>query len=114
MQSVACVFAFAAYFCGHAAAAEPPIIGGLERAGAEKFAGAVLVSELGCAACHGTTQAEFAAKAGPDLSAVGARVNRGFFFRHPSLHQNQPIPRRELHSIDGAAVFDQDFISPAK
>lgn len=43
---------------------EPPVIGGLGRAGAEKMAGAVLVSELGCAACHGTTQAAFAAKAG--------------------------------------------------
>ena len=53
---------------------EPPVIGGLERAGAEKVAGAVLVSELGCAACHGTDQAAFAAKGGPDLSAVGARV----------------------------------------
>ena len=60
---------------GSAAAAEPPVIGGLERAGAEEFAGAVLVSEFGCAACHGTTQEAFAAKSGPDLSAVGARVN---------------------------------------
>lgn len=51
------------------------MIGGLERAGAEKFAGAVLVSELGCAACHGTAQVAFAPKGGPDLSAVGARVN---------------------------------------
>lgn len=67
--------ALAALFCGHAAAAEPPVIGGLERAGTEKLAGAVLVSELGCAACHGTTQPVLAAKAGPDLSAVGARVN---------------------------------------
>jgi mono/diheme cytochrome c family protein len=74
-QSILCVFALAAFFCGHAAAAEPPVIGGLECAGAEKFAGAVLVSELGCAACHTSGQAVFAAKAGPDLSAVGARVN---------------------------------------
>jgi mono/diheme cytochrome c family protein len=68
--------ALAAFFCGHAAAdAESPVIGGLERAGAEKIAGAVLVSELSCAACHASGQAAFAAKAGPDLSAVGARVN---------------------------------------
>ena len=60
---------------GSAAAAEPPVIGGLERAGAEKIAGAVLVSELGCVACHASGQASFAAKHGPDLSAVGARVN---------------------------------------
>lgn len=59
----------------HGADAEPPIIGGLERAGAEKIAGAVLVSELGCAACHASGQAAFAAKGGPNLSAVGARVN---------------------------------------
>ncbi len=58
-----------------AGAAEPPVIGGLASAGAEKFAGAVLVSELGCAACHASGQAMFAAKSGPDLSAVGARVN---------------------------------------
>ena len=55
--------------------ADLPVIGGLERACAEKIAGTVLVSELGCTACHGTTQAAFAAKTGPDLSAVGARVN---------------------------------------
>ena len=59
----------------HGADAEPPIIGGLERAGAEKIAGAVLVSELGCVACHASGQGVFAAKSGPDLSAVGTRVN---------------------------------------
>lgn len=67
---------------------EPPVIGGLERAGAEKFAGAVLVSELGCAACHASGQAEFAAKKGPDLSAAGARVNGVHmqqFIANPSL-----------------------------
>ncbi|MDB6154496.1 MAG: cytochrome c1 [Chthoniobacteraceae bacterium] len=74
-QYILCILALA---YGHAAAAdraEPPVIGGLERAVAEKIAGAVLVGELGCAACHITTQAAFAAKSGPDLSAVGARVN---------------------------------------
>lgn len=59
----------------HAGAAEPPVIGGLESVGAEKFAGAALVSELGCVACHASGQTAFAAKSGPDLSAVGARVN---------------------------------------
>ncbi len=58
-----------------AGAAEPPVIGGLEREGAEKIAGAVLVSELGCAACHASGQAAFAPKMRPDLSAVGTRVN---------------------------------------
>ncbi len=67
---------FGSFVCMlHGAVAEPPVIGGLERAGVEKIAGAVLVGELGCAACHGTTQVAFAAKGGPDLSAVGARVN---------------------------------------
>lgn len=61
--------------------AELPVIGGLERERAEKFAGAVLVSELGCAACHASGQTAFAAKAGPDLSAVGARVNGGHLRR---------------------------------
>ena len=74
MQSILCFLALVALPGGHALAAEPPVIGGLERAGAGKIAGAVLVSELGCAACHGTTQAAFAPKIGPDLSAVGARV----------------------------------------
>ncbi|MDB6175706.1 MAG: cytochrome c1 [Chthoniobacteraceae bacterium] len=72
------ILCFLALVCGHAAAAspaEPPVIGGLERAVTEKIAGAVLVSELGCTACHATTQPAFAAKSGPDLSAVGARVN---------------------------------------
>ena len=55
--------------------ARPPFVAGLDREGTEKFAGAVLVSELGCTACHPSEQNAFAAKPGPDLSAVGARVN---------------------------------------
>ena len=58
-----------------AAGAEPPVIGGLHHAGADKFAGAVLAGELACAACHSTSQPALAAKPGPDLSAVGSRVN---------------------------------------
>lgn len=67
-----------ALFCGYtvaAGAAEPPVVGGLESVAAEKFAGALLVSELGCVACHASGQTAFAAKGGPDLSEVGARVN---------------------------------------
>ncbi|MGV3533819.1 MAG: c-type cytochrome [Chthoniobacteraceae bacterium] len=56
-------------------AAEPPVIGGLASDGSNRFAGAVLVSELGCTACHVSDQAAFAAKRGPDLATVGARVN---------------------------------------
>lgn len=55
--------------------AQPPFVAGFEREGTEKFAGAVLVSELGCTACHPSGQNAFAAKPGPDLSTVGARVN---------------------------------------
>lgn len=55
-------------------AAEPPWVGGLERAGTGKLAGTVLLGELGCAACHGSTRADFAPKPAPDLSAVGSRV----------------------------------------
>ncbi|MBX3744931.1 MAG: c-type cytochrome [Verrucomicrobiae bacterium] len=55
--------------------AAPPFVAGLERAGTEPIAGAVLVSELGCTSCHASEQQAFVAKPGPDLSAVGARVN---------------------------------------
>ena len=55
--------------------AMPPVVAGLEREGAGMVAGAVLVSELGCASCHASGQKAFAAKSGPDLSVVGARVN---------------------------------------
>lgn len=61
---------------------EPPVIGGLLREGAEAFAGAALVGELGCAACHASGQPAFAPKAGPDLSAVGARVNAAHLRRY--------------------------------
>ncbi|MFM8470973.1 MAG: c-type cytochrome, partial [Limisphaerales bacterium] len=56
-----------------------PFVPGLARheKAEPKLSGAVLVSELGCAACHGTARAEFAPKPGPDLSAVGARVASG-------------------------------------
>ncbi|RBP35650.1 cytochrome c553 [Roseimicrobium gellanilyticum] len=57
-----------------AAAAPPPVIGGLERTHDEKLRGAVLISELGCVACHKSKQAAFAPKSGPDLSEVGGRV----------------------------------------
>ena len=52
-----------------------PKIGSLERAMPEKIAGPVLVSELGCASCHATSQVVFAPKPGPDLSSIGARAN---------------------------------------
>jgi mono/diheme cytochrome c family protein len=57
------------------AAPQPPMFGGLEREGAGKFAGPVLVSELGCVACHASGNPALAPKPGPDLSSVGSRVN---------------------------------------
>ncbi len=64
-----------AFYGASAAWAEAPVIGGLGRAGTERITGAVLVSELGCVACHSSPNAALAAKAGPDLSAVGARAH---------------------------------------
>ncbi len=55
--------------------AQPPFIAGLEREGTEPLAGAVLAGELGCTACHPSGQPAFAAKPGPDLSAIGTRAN---------------------------------------
>ncbi len=58
-------------------AAEPPFVGGLARQTEipPEITGAVLMSELSCAACHMTAQPAFAPKTGPDLSTVGARLN---------------------------------------
>lgn len=55
--------------------AQAPFVAGWERVGREPFAGAVLVSELGCTSCHVSDQKALVAKPGPDLSEVGARVN---------------------------------------
>jgi mono/diheme cytochrome c family protein len=62
-------------FLAGIASGQSPAIPGLERESTERGAGAVLVSELGCAACHSTKQPAFASKPGPDLSAVGSRVH---------------------------------------
>jgi cytochrome c2 len=55
--------------------AQAPFVAGWERVGREPFTGAVLVSELGCTSCHASGQKVLLAKPGPDLFAVGARVN---------------------------------------
>ncbi|HCN77695.1 MAG TPA: hypothetical protein DIT13_10945 [Verrucomicrobiales bacterium] len=57
------------------AAAQPPIIAGIEKAGVENVTGAVLMSELACAACHACMQTVFAPKTAPDLSAIGSRAH---------------------------------------
>jgi mono/diheme cytochrome c family protein len=69
--------------------AEPPFIGGLAARGQASpgLAGTVLIGELGCIACHASANAALAAKPGPDLSAVGARVASGHlrkFIAEPS------------------------------
>lgn len=63
------------------AAAPPPVIAGTEKADTRNIIGAVLMSELACAACHASTQPAFAAKAAPDLSAVGSRANEAHLQR---------------------------------
>lgn len=56
--------------------ATQPFIPGLERQAqmSASLTGKVLLSELGCTACHASGETMLAAKPGPDLSAVGARV----------------------------------------
>ncbi len=101
---IACLFPV---LCS-AVAVEPPVVGGLERARADEIAGAVLVSELSCAACHGTAQAAFAAKAGPDLSVVGARVNgahlRRFLVNPPLVKPGTTMPDVLAHLPEAERV----------
>lgn len=40
------------------------------------LSGRLLITELGCAACHSTTDKTLVAKSGPDLSGAGLRLNR--------------------------------------
>ena len=84
--------------------ADPPFIAGLEREGVEAFAGAVLVSELGCTACHPSGQQALAAKPGPDLSAVGARVHgahlRRFLAAPSSVKPGTTMPDVLAHLPD--------------
>jgi mono/diheme cytochrome c family protein len=94
--------------------AVPPFHGGLARHenASPKLSGAVLVSELGCAACHATARVEFAAKAGPDLSAVGARVASGHlrkFITNPSATKpgtTMPDVLGHLPAAERAAAAD--------
>ena len=77
MKALIVIIVAALPFTTSGASAEPPFIGGLARPEqvSPRIAGAVLISELSCAACHATTRADLAAKPGPDLSAVGARAH---------------------------------------
>jgi len=43
---------------------------------AHTLSGRLLITEMGCAACHSTTDKTLAAKSGPDLSGAGVRLSR--------------------------------------
>ena len=77
VKSFTAIIVAALPFAMSVAGEASPVIGGLARPErlSPGISGAVLISELGCAACHSATRAELAAKPGPDLSAVGARVH---------------------------------------
>ena len=77
MKPLLAIILAALPFATGAAGVAPPVIGGLTRPEqvSPRISGAVLISELSCAACHATTRADLAAKPGPDLSAVGARAH---------------------------------------
>jgi hypothetical protein len=101
--------------------AQSPFIAGLEREGAGKFAGPVLVSELGCVACHASGNPALAPKPGPDLSSVGSRVNGAHlkeFIAAPSVVKPGTTMPGMFEAVawthhggvgqhDGAAVFLQ-------
>ena len=99
-SSIHCLAALLTAALHNGSAAEPPMVGGLERECSQKIARAVLVSELGCAACHSTTHVAFAAKAGPDLSAVGARVN-GAHLRQFIASPSTVKPRTTMPDVLG-------------
>ena len=77
MKPLLAIILAALPFATGAAGVAPPVIGGLTRPEqvSPRISGAVLISELSCAACHATTRADLAAKPGPDLSAVGTRAH---------------------------------------
>lgn len=61
----------------HASAAAPPFVAGLagNKTASTALSGTLLIGELGCVACHASSQPAFAAKPGPDLTEVSTRVN---------------------------------------
>jgi mono/diheme cytochrome c family protein len=77
LKSLTAVLIAALPFTPGGAAEASPVIGGLARQErvSPGLAGPVLISELGCTACHPSTREELAAKPGPDLSTVGARAH---------------------------------------
>jgi mono/diheme cytochrome c family protein len=63
------------------AAPAPPVIGGLESQSkvSPNLAGKILIGELGCTACHASSDPALAPKGGPDLSDAGSRMRSGHF-----------------------------------
>ncbi len=61
----------------------PPVVAGLSASLAPRVRGLVLLSELGCVACHAgdTPDGPLAARRGPDLATLGARVHGGWIAR---------------------------------
>ncbi len=47
----------------------------------ESVAGRLLITEMGCAACHSTTDLAFRAKSGPGLEGAGVRLSRDWVAR---------------------------------
>ncbi len=91
-----------------------PFVPGLARheKASPKLSGTVLVSEMGCVSCHTSSRTEFAAKPGPDLSAVGARVLGGHlrrFIEAPSANKpgtTMPDVLGHLPAAERAATAD--------
>ena len=96
-------------------ASEAPVIGGLTSEATGKVAGAVLVSELGCTACHVSDQAAFAAKSGPDLATVGARVNgehlKRFVANPSAVKPGTTMPDVLAHLAEGERVETAEAIA---
>jgi len=65
------------------AKAEPPFIAGFARhpQTPPRLAGSVLLSELGCAACHASGNAALAPKPAPDLTGVAGRIQAAHLLR---------------------------------
>ncbi|MEP3480870.1 MAG: cytochrome c [Fuerstiella sp.] len=83
--------------CSTASAVEKdvPFIAGWDRFGQHKeissqLASTLLISELGCAACHASRDSAYQPKAGPKLDDVGTRLQRDWirnYLMDPSAHR---------------------------
>ena len=80
-----CFVIFTFYLCVvcYGLQAEQPFVAGLTRLAqpSEKIHGSILLGELGCVACHATSNEALSAKSGPDLSGIGTRAASGHLLR---------------------------------